>query len=62
MMCVFEMLRKDNNRVTVKYEDYPKYVKMYESLTDDEKNSIMQKVSDRKPKRPVKGPCPLSAR
>ena len=62
IVCVFEMLRKGNKSVTVKYEEYPKYVKMYESLTDDEKTFIMQKVSDKKPKRPVKGPRPLSAR
>ena len=62
LVCVYEMLRKGNNGVTMKYEDYPKYVKMYDSLSDDEKNSIMKKVADRKPKRPTKGPRPLSAR
>lgn len=60
-MYVFEMLRKDNKGVTLKYEDYPKYVKMYESLSDEEKNSIMQKVPKVEQKRPVKGPRPLSA-
>lgn len=62
LVCVYEMLRKGNKSVTMKYEDYPKYVKMYDSLTDDEKNSIMQKVADRKSKRPMKGSRPLSAR
>lgn len=58
---VFEMMREGNKSVTVKYEDYPKYSKMYENLSEDEKNSIKQKVSDKKPKRPVKGSRSLSA-
>lgn len=48
LVCVFEMLRKGKKGITIKYCDYPKYVKMYESLPDDEKNSIMKKATERK--------------
>jgi hypothetical protein len=58
---VFEMMRDGNKKVIMKYEDYPKYSKMYENLSEDEKNSIKQKVFDKKPKRQVRGSRPLSA-
>jgi hypothetical protein len=48
---VFEVARMDKGiktgRFVMKYSEYPKYSKMYESLTEAEKNEIIKQVKAR---------------
>lgn len=50
---VFELARiqtgKENDKkFFMKYEEYPKYVKMFDELDDDERTSLIERVRSKK--------------
>lgn len=49
----FELARilKGSENITMRYDEYPKYVKMFDELDDDKKRQLVNRVKERNHKK-----------